>query len=64
MLVFMAGASNTGAVVARYSDDRKSSAMPCANLPIVFAVAGTTSSKPMSDAMAMCSMSALAPGVH
>ena len=34
MLVFIAGAISTGAVVARYSDERKSSAMPLANLPI------------------------------
>ena len=31
--------------VARYSDDRKSSAMPLANLPMMLAVAGATSSK-------------------
>ena len=47
-----------------YSDDRKSSAMPCANLPMMFAVAGATSSRAMSEAIEMCSMSALAPGVH
>ena len=36
--------------------------MPCANLPMTLAVAGATSSRPMSVASAMCSMSALAPG--
>ena len=40
MLLFIAGASTTGAVVARYIEVRKSSAMPCANLPSVLAVAG------------------------
>ena len=38
--------------------------MPCANLPMTFAVAGATSSRAMSDAIEMCSMSALAPGAH
>ncbi len=47
MLVFMAGAMSTGARVARYSADRKSSAMPCANLPRMLAVAGATSSRSM-----------------
>ena len=40
---------------------RKSSAMPLANLPMMFAVAGATSSRSMSVASAMCSMSAFAP---
>ncbi len=64
MFVFIAGAINTGAVVARYSDDRKSSAMPLANLPMTLAVAGATSSRSAVDASEMCSMSALAPGFH
>ena len=42
MFVFMAGAMSTGAFVARYSDVRKSSAMPLANFPRMFAVAGAT----------------------
>ena len=42
MFVFIAGATSTGAFVARYSDVRKSSAMPLANLPMMFAVAGAT----------------------
>ena len=44
MLLFIAGARSTGAIVARYNDVRKSSAMPLANLPITFAVHGATSS--------------------
>ena len=64
MFEFIAGAIITGARVAVYSDDRKSSASPLANLPIVLAVAGATSSNSMFDAMAMCSISALAPGFH
>ena len=38
MLTFIDGASRTGALVARYSVERKSSAIPFANLPITFAV--------------------------
>ncbi len=51
----------TGAFVARYSELRKSSAMPAANLPMMFAVAGATSSSWIDEASAMCSMSAFAP---
>ena len=36
MLVFIAGASSTGARVARYSELRKSSARPLANLPMTY----------------------------
>jgi len=64
MLLFIAGASRTGACVARYNELRKSSAIPWANLPITFAVQGATSSSAMESAIAMCSMSALAPGFH
>ena len=64
MLVFIAGASSTGALVAMNSDERKSSARPLANLPTVLAVAGATSSRSMVDAIEMCSMSALAPAFH
>ena len=53
MFVFMAGAMSTGAVVARYSDDRKSSAMPFASLPMTSAVAGATSSSSIVEASAM-----------
>ena len=35
--------------------------MPLANLPMMLAVAGATSSSAMSVASAMCSMSAFAP---
>jgi hypothetical protein len=62
MLVFIAGAINTGARVAVYSVERKSSAIPFANLPMMFAVAGATSRRSIVDAIAMCSMSAFAPG--
>ena len=62
--VFIAGATSTGARVAMYSVDRKSSAMPLANLPMMLAVAGATSSRSIVDASAMCSMSALAPGAN
>ena len=55
---------STGARVARYSEVRKSSAMPLANLPMMLAVAGATSSSAMSVASAMCSMSALAPRAY
>ena len=40
MLLFMAGAMSTGAVVAMTIVVRKLSAIPPATLPIVFAVAG------------------------
>ncbi len=64
MFVFMAGARSTGARVARYKADRKSSARPCANFARLLAVAGATSSKSIVDASAMCSMLALAPGAN
>ena len=64
MLVFMAGARRMGAFVARWSEVRKSSAMPCANFPITLAEQGATSSRSMVSAMAMCSMVALTPGFH
>ena len=60
----MAGATSTGARVAMKRVDRKSSAMPFANLPMMLAVAGATSSRSIVDASAMCSMSALAPGAN
>src|SRR5215475_6148057 len=56
MFTFIAGASTTGAVEARYSVERKSSANPRANLPRVSAVAGATSSKSVRCATAICSM--------
>ena len=59
MFVFIAGATSTGAFVARYNDVRKSSAMPLANLPMTFAVHGATSSSAMPSATEMCSMSRL-----
>ncbi len=36
--------------------------MPLANLPMMFAVAGATSSRSMLDASEMCSISEFAPG--
>lgn len=62
--MFIAGASSTGAFVAMNNDDRKSSASPLANLPMVFAVAGATSNRSMVEAIEMCSISALAPAFH
>ena len=38
--------------------------MPLANLPMMFAVAGATSSSAMSEASEMCSMSAFAPRAY
>jgi hypothetical protein len=38
--------------------------MPPANLPMMLAVAGATSSRLLSDAREMCSMSAFAPRDH
>ena len=58
----IAGASNTGARVAVYNVDRKSSAIPFAILPMMFAVAGAMRRRSIVDAIAMCSMSAFVPG--
>ena len=60
MFVFIAGASSTGAFVARYSELRKSSAMPLANLPMTLAVHGATS----SSAMPIGDRDVLDVGVH
>ena len=57
MFVFIAGASSTGALVARNRELRKSSARPWANLAMTLAVHGATSSRAARSAMAMCSMS-------
>ena len=62
MCVFIAGAISTGAFVARYSEVRKSSAIPLANFPMMLAVAGATSRRSMLDASEICSMSEFAPG--
>ena len=45
MFTFIAGANRTGAVVARYMVERKSSARPCANFASISAVAGATSNE-------------------
>src|SRR5512143_3978157 len=64
MLTFMAGATSTGAFVARYSVLSASSAMPRANLPRMLAVAGATSSRSASSAIETWRMSPFAPGAH
>ena len=56
MFTFMAGATRTGAVVARYMVVRKSSAMPWANLARMLAVAGATIRASVHCASPMCSM--------
>src|SRR5882762_5192777 len=63
IFTFMAGATTTGAVDARYKVVRKSSAIPRANFAMMSAVAGATSNKSVRCATAMCSMalSRLAP---
>src|SRR5262245_25637083 len=61
MLTFMAGATRTGARVAVYSVDSESSAMPRANLPSVFAVAGATSSRFAASASPTCRISPSMP---
>src|SRR3990172_12631573 len=42
ILLFIAGAIRTGDVTDKYSVERRSSAMPLANFPIILAVAGAT----------------------
>ena len=63
MFTFIAGATSTGAVVARYSVERKSSAMPCANLARMLAVAGATTSASAHCASAMWSMPFCSRGI-
>ena len=53
---FIAGATSTGARVARYMVVRKSSAMPWANLARMLAVAGATTSASAHCASPICSM--------
>ena len=55
MFTFMAGATITGAVVARYNVERKSEAVPLANLASVSAVAGATSNASIDCATPICS---------
>ena len=50
------GAINTGAFDARYVDVRKSSAIPFANLAMMFAVAGTMSRRSIDCEKFMCAM--------
>ena len=64
MLTFIAGATTTGALVARYSVLSASSAMPRANLPTLLAVAGATSSRSASSARLMCRISPFSPSAH
>ena len=54
MASFMAGATRTGARVARKRVVRKSSATPPANLPMTLAVAGATQRSEISLASATC----------
>jgi len=61
MFTFMAGATSTSAVVARNSVLSASSAIPRANLPSVFAVAGATSKRSALSARLTCRMSPSAP---
>ncbi len=56
IFTFMAGATTTGAVVARYKVVRKSSATPRANFAMISAVAGAMTSASMRCATAMCSI--------
>src|SRR5580704_3930150 len=56
MFTFIAGATTTGAVEARYNVVRKSSAMPCANFARMSAVAGATSNRSVRCATAICSI--------
>ena len=64
MFVFIAGASRIGLRSASTNDVRKSSAIPCASLAMMLAVAGAISSRSISVVSAMCSMSAFMPGAH
>src|SRR5579883_1029285 len=56
IFTFIAGATITGAVVARYIVVRKSSAIPCANLARMLAVAGATTSASVEVAASICSI--------
>src|SRR6266853_597043 len=56
MFTFMAGATTTGAVDAKYNVVRKSSAIPRANFAMISAVAGATRSRSVLCATAMCSI--------
>src|SRR5207237_5416301 len=56
MFTFIAGATTTGAVQARYNVVRKSSATPRANFAMMSAVAGATRRRSVRCATAMCSM--------
>ena len=64
MFTFMAGATITLALVARYSVVSASSAMPRANLPRTLAVAGATSRSWAASARLMCRMSPSAPSAN
>src|SRR5690242_9543618 len=56
MFTFIAGATTTGPVDARYKVVRKSSATPRANFAMMSAVAGATRRRSVRCATAMCSM--------
>jgi hypothetical protein len=57
MCTFMAGATTTGARVARRTVVSRSSAMPAAILPMTSAVAGATTSTSAVSASRMCPIS-------
>ncbi len=56
IVVFIAGATTTGALHARYVVERKSSATPLANLAMMLAVAGATRKRSTVCEKVMCAM--------
>ena len=54
MPVFIAGATTTGAFVARSVEESRSSARPCAIFARMFAVAGATTTRSAAAASEMC----------
>ena len=54
---FIAGANNTGAFVAQIAQLNISSHMPLATFPIIFAVAGATSTRSAFSAKEICAAS-------
>ena len=59
---FMAGATHTGALVAKYKVESRSSAKPAANFAMVLQLAGATKSKSAQRASSICPMPASASG--
>ena len=54
ILEFIAGAKRTGALAAIITVVRRSSAMPDATFPMIFAVAGATTIRSAFSARSMC----------